>query len=223
MDMDWAPEEVIDYSLALLDEYGISATLFMTNKVELHTRAHELAIHPNFVSVDFEKHLAERLEDFPDAKGTRSHSLFYTERLRPLYMKFGLEYQSNAMMYRHHGTRPFHIAPSTLEIPLFWMDNFYIEMESGRPDYNFADLGLDEPGLKVFDFHPVHVFLNTETMDRYEEAKKHYKEPKELAAYRNTETRGTKDIFVDLLRHASAGGSAATLGEIAAEWKDKAR
>jgi peptidoglycan/xylan/chitin deacetylase (PgdA/CDA1 family) len=219
MDMDWAPDEVIDYSMALLAEHGIKATLFMTNTVGADTTGHELAIHPNFTTIDFEKHVAERLEEFPEAKGTRSHSLMYTERLRPVYEKYGIEYQSNTMLYRQHSLRPFKISPQTIEVPLFWMDNFYIEMENYAPSYVFDELQCSESGLKVFDFHPVHVFLNTESLDRYNEAKKFYKEPKELAKYRNTETRGTCDIFKGVLQQMQSSQPSRSLMEIAAGYR----
>jgi len=85
LDMDWAPVEVVEYTLSMLEEYDITATLFMTNKLSIDFNQHELAIHPNFTSLDLERHIAERMNDFPEAIGTRSHSLFFTERLREVY------------------------------------------------------------------------------------------------------------------------------------------
>jgi hypothetical protein len=219
IDLDWAPDPVLDYTLNLLAKHGVSATFFMTNKTTCDMKGHELAIHPNFTSLDFEKHLLERLEEYPNAKGTRSHSLFFTERLRPFYEKHKLVYQSNAMMYMQKDIKPFMMSPTTLELPFYFMDTFYIIMNKNVPAFEPNELNLDSEGLKIFDFHPVHIFLNTETLSRYESVKKHYKEPKELVKARNTGSRGVKDIFEDVLQFCKSSGRAATLEQIHAAYK----
>ena len=222
MDMDWAPDEVIDHSMAILDRFNIKATLFMTNKTDASVKGHELALHPNFTSLDLEKHFQERLELFPDAKGTRSHSFFFTERFRPIYEKLNLEYESNVMMYRQNKIAPYYMSPSTLEVPLFWMDNFYMEMEKDR-SFIFPEAELDAAALTVFDFHPVHVFLNNNSMELYNDAKKYYHEPKELEKYRNTKSKGTEDYLVQLLEYAARKKiNCKTLIEITRQYKTKA-
>ncbi|MBU1121652.1 MAG: hypothetical protein KKF54_03005 [Candidatus Omnitrophica bacterium] len=200
MDMDWVPDRVIEYSLELLASYNIRTTLFMTNYTKVNVSGHEIGIHPNFTSLKLGKHIKNCLDKFPDAKGIRSHSLFYTERLRPIYAYYGIEYQSNYMMYRKSGIQPLWISPTTIELPIYWMDNFYMEME---PLVNFSieGLELDKEGLKVFCFHPIHIFLNTERLSRYEEAKKCYKSTKDLFEMCNTKNRGIKDIFLELLNY----------------------
>ncbi len=200
IDMDWAPNEVIDYTLKLLSDYGVSATLFMTNKTNCDLKGQEIAIHPNFTSLDYEKHIIERLNDFPEAKGTRSHSLFFSEHLRLIYTKYKLEYQSNAMMYLQPNIHPYLMSPTTIELPFFLMDTFHIIMSHPKPKFDTSVLNLASPGLKIFDFHPVHIFLNTECLSRYTNAKSEYHNSKELIKHRNTKTPGTKDLFVEILK-----------------------
>ena len=220
MDMDWAPDEVVRYSLDILDAYGIKATLFMTNKLGVSVEPHEKGIHPNFTSIDFEKHISERLDDFPQTKGARSHSLFFSERFRPLYEKYGIEYDSNVMMYRQKNIRPYYISPNVVEIPLFWMDNFYLEMEGENPSYNIAHLDLAAPGVKLFNFHPVHVFLNTCSLEEYFKAKTHYHDAGKLALHRNSKAKGTTDFLKSLLEYIKANNAEVkTLGEISQEYR----
>ena len=107
MDTDWVPDEVLEYSIEILSSYHIKVTLFMTHRTKIDLSAHEIAIHPHFASLDLEDYIKKSLNNFPEAKGSRSHSLFFTERLRPLYKKFGIEYQSNVMMYLQKHIRPF--------------------------------------------------------------------------------------------------------------------
>ena len=218
MDIDWAPDEVIEDSLELLALYDVRATLFMTHRTNVDVSQHEVGIHPNFTSLDLEKHIQERLNNFPNSKGTRSHSFFFTERLRELYDRYGILYQSNVMMYRQHYVKPYRMARTTLEIPLFWMDYFYIEMENNAPSFQLQELQINEPGLKVFDFHPVHVFLNTEHLGRYEAAKEYYHEPEKLIEFRNTQTLGVRDLLVELLDRIKGNNiRAKTLKQIAEE------
>ena len=58
-------------------------------------------------------------------------------------------------------------------------------------------------GLKVFDFHPIHVFLNTEHMDRYEQTRAWHQSPQELRAHRY-EGEGTRTRFLEFLRLTSS-------------------
>ena len=39
---------------------------------------------------------------------------------------------------------------------------------------------LNYKGLKVFDFHPIHIFLNSENMERYNSAREHLQNFEEL-------------------------------------------
>jgi hypothetical protein len=53
----------------------------------------------------------------------------------------------------------------------------------------------------IFDFHPIHIYLNTENKYRYSEAKKFYEDPEKLLEYRNTEVPGTRDLLINLMKH----------------------
>jgi len=43
---------------------------------------------------------------------------------------------------------------------------------------------IQRDGLKVFDFHPIHVFLNTEDLARYETTREIHHKPQDLIKYR---------------------------------------
>ena len=57
--------------------------------------------------------------------------------------------------------------------------------------------------MKVFDFHPIHVFLNTESLNRYERARPFFQNPKELIKHRY-EGYGTRNRFIELLELAKS-------------------
>jgi len=201
MDMDWADESVIQDSLSLLSSYEVRSTLFMTNKLKLEITGHEIAIHPNYTSSDLESHLKERVQDFPETTGVRSHTLFYTYALPLMYPKYNIKYQSNTMMLLEHNIVPYKLTQHINELPIFWMDIPYFEIFDNNPSFAIEELGLDQPGLKVFDFHPIHLFLNTKSIAHYEQAKEYYHEPNKLAELANTESPGIRDLFIKLLEY----------------------
>ena len=59
---------------------------------------------------------------------------------------------------------------------------------------------IDTDELVIFDFHPIHIYLNTENKYRYNEAKNYLNDPKKLLDYRNSEVPGTRDLLMNLLK-----------------------
>ena len=53
-------------------------------------------------------------------------------------------------------------------------------------------------GLKVFDFHPIHIFLNTESLERYERTRPIHHNPKELIKHRYS-GYGARNQLIELL------------------------
>lgn len=52
LDVDWANDEVIEYSTKLLEKYNVKATIFATHESELLKfleKKFEIGIHPNFI------------------------------------------------------------------------------------------------------------------------------------------------------------------------------
>lgn len=54
-------------------------------------------------------------------------------------------------------------------------------------------------GLQIYDFHPIHVFLNTDRQIRYESARPLFQLPDSLIEHRLSEGRGTRDVLLSLL------------------------
>ena len=51
----------------------------------------------------------------------------------------------------------------------------------------------------MFNFHPIHVFLDTEELRRYEQARPNYQNLLELIKLRNQDGNGTRDRLKRLL------------------------
>ena len=93
-------------------------------------------------------------------------------------------------------------------MPFLWSDDKHLEL-GGR--FAADAVGLDAPGLKVLNFHPVHVFLNTETPAHYGRAKAAYHDPAALARERGP--HGIGDLFAEVVERV--GTRARTVAEVA--------
>lgn len=209
-DVDWAHDEVISDVVDLLESYDVPATWFVTHKSPVLDRLRanpkfELGIHPNFnflLEGDSRNgrnasEVVDRLLEFvPGCKSIRSHSICQSSRLTNLFQERGMEFESNDYM---SFTQAFEIKPWTAEsgmikVPYFFSDELTCLSDSCLSMNDLAKF----PGLKIFDFHPIHVYLNTESLDRYTRTRSLHKDPDALLQHRY-EGYGTRSRLIELL------------------------
>ena len=82
-----------------------------------------------------------------------------------------------------------------IKVPFFWEDDSFFPFPS---DYNITRLKQRE-GIKVFNFHPIHVFLNNEKTERYEKSRPYHHTPETLLRFRNRESFGSRTALEILL------------------------
>jgi hypothetical protein len=222
LDMDWARDEIAGPVVEMLRRRGVKATFFATNESELLSGLgggqFEVGLHPNFNNAagDFRKPLDGLKRFYPRARGARSHSLFVSSHILQLYAEFGLNYESNIFLYLHEGLHPVLRFDGFASIPFYWSDDKHISLQ--RP-FQLEALALETPGLKVLNFHPMHVFMNTSSDAHYESYKRHYQEPDRLRDFVNREAPGTGTLFAALLEHLeSSGRRTCTMGEVCDEF-----
>lgn len=217
-DIDWANDKVISYMLDILKQYNIQATLFCTHDVSAvkNIKNHELGIHPNFMVRKSNASVIKELKAlFPEARGIRSHCLYVHDRLFDIYPDFGIEYESNYLI-PNQIVNPFHKYNNVFEIPIFFEDDLYF---SNAPLFTVESLDIERPGVKVFSFHPIHIFLNTQKLSDYQEAKKYLQEPDKLLKYRK-KGKGIGSLFIELLEFIRTKQlKTYTLGEINDYWR----
>ena len=82
-------------------------------------------------------------------------------------------------------------------IPYLWEDDHYFSnyINVDFLPYPFIEL----QGIKVFNFHPIHVFLNTESPDRYEYTSPLHQKPAELLQHRGNAPNGTRELIKQLI------------------------
>ncbi len=198
--MDWACDEVFADTIDFVEQADVCATWFITNDTPLLERLRsnpkfELGIHPNFNNIlagspdsingaRAEETIDRLLAIVPEAKSVRSHSMTQSSLLLALFENKGLSHDCNHFIPHQVDIElsPWLHWNGLIKVPYFWEDD--VAALYGEDYAEFGKL-VHRKGIKVFDFHPIHVFLNTEKMDRYEKSRPYHRSPKELLEFRN--------------------------------------
>jgi hypothetical protein len=217
LDTDWAAPSTLEHVLAEVIDPRLALTVFCTGRYAcLEARPHtEVALHYNVEQLGFERAFNEIAAVLPGAKGARGHSLAFSERLRPLYRRHGTRYDSSFLQFEQQGIAAFPIARGVWEFPVYFMDTFFLEYHEG--DFGRAPTAeqLAGPGLKVLDFHPIHLLLNTPSIDFYQSVKHLYHDTEALLRHRH-QGWGVASLFAQIQEQALAGPQQ-TLLELAEE------
>ena len=211
LDVDWAHDQIILDTVSLFEKHNVKATWFVTHETEvidvLRANDHfELGIHPNFNALlegdlskgrNAEEIIDNLLEIVPEAKSVRSHSMAQSFRLLDLFSRKGLTHDSNDFIPEQSNVHlvPFCHWSGLTRIPFFWEDNVQIMYEENSS----IDALCRRPGLKVFNFHPIHIYMNTESLDRYENTRAFHYEPEKLYKLRNNQSDGAMTILENII------------------------
>ena len=183
LDMDWAPNWMIEDCLRTLVDRRVAATWFVTHDTpvleEILRRGDlfEAGIHPNCLlgsshgNTELEV-LETMFSLLPKAVSMRTHGLYQSTPFLTLAASMGVRTDVSLFLpwaqnlFPH--VLPFADAPMT-RLPYFWEDD--IAMETKGAPWSIKDPAFHGPGLRIFDFHPVHVALNTRNIVHYERLK----------------------------------------------------
>ena len=223
-DTDWAPDQAINTVADILINKKVRSTWFITHdstaikKLKSHPDLFELGIHPNFYANSTQGKTVDQvmrylLKLLPNAELMRTHGLYQSANLfKSIIGKYNIKGDVSILLPETPFIQP-HVLDlgkrfggKIVRVPFFWEDD--VEMGRKKPRWSLNKISnIKTSGLKIFNFHPIHVYLNTETFDRYEKAKGYFKTPTKLEQCVNRRTKGTKDIFLDVvgsIRNAKA-------------------
>ena len=212
-DVDWASDKVLSFTLDILEKYSIKATFFITHETTLIKRMAdnpniEVGIHPNFNHLldgdaRYGKNMAEVLKNFKklslNSCSVRSHSMVQGTQLLELFEKHKLVFDCNHFIPYDAGIelKPWFFWNNTIiKVPYFWEDD--VHCRHGW-EWN-PQIYAKAKGIKVFDFHPIHIYLNTEHLDRYHQAKEFHAKPYKLSSLINKKHYGTRNFLLDLIK-----------------------
>jgi hypothetical protein len=235
LDVDWAPDFMIDDAARVLTERGVRATWFVTHRSPAVERLadvplFELGLHPNFLpgsthGDSWDAVLTHCTELVPDAVSMRTHGLVQSTHLLD-FVRAETAVRVDASLYLPHaaGLRPvehWSARGCLVRIPYLWEDD--LEMTRPRPVWSIGPIRAAD-GLKVLDFHPVHVYLNSASFAGYDALKRQGASFSDLGergaqAHVNRTERGTRDMLVETADHLAERGGGRTISDIAATWQ----
>ena len=193
-DLDWCHDDIILDTLDLISKSKKKSTWFITHNTSVLNKLEndptiQLGIHPNFNNLlsnsgkqkNHEKILSDLLDILPSTRAVRSHSLLQSEKLLDSFYKFKISHISNFYIpySANIEVKPYRLWNNLIITPHRWQDNVELKMNNKLDVFNFLDKGLN-----IFNFHPIHIFLNSEKLQRYENSRHIHHDPKELIKIR---------------------------------------
>ena len=210
LDIDWASDFTIKKVDEILKEKNIKATWFVTHKSAYlknlsKNRNYELGIHPNFLSNTTQgktpKEILKKLKKIaPSAVSLRAHSLHQNSHLLSLYKDYGIKFDTSLLLYKTKNIKPhYHPLFELHRVPFFWEDD--VEVYEKNLDWSFKST-KHIPGLKIYNFHPIHIILNTNNMNDFKKIQKKIEvnslNDETLQKYVNKK-KGVRDVFLEIL------------------------
>lgn len=198
-DVDWAPDFVIRDIDRLLRSLELRATWFITHESDAINELrrypnYEIGVHPDFSPLLMGKSGAlsvQQVIDYaraiaPSSTAFRCHSLVQSTPLLYAMFEAGFTLDCNpflpftpveALFPWRHGSGP-------MRIPYCWEDDTWVIGECRSPQEV-----VSAHGLAVVDFHPIHVWLNSESLEVYEAIKNDFGNEDLLRSKRNDESQ----------------------------------
>lgn len=218
LDMDWANDGVLADTVSLAERLEIPVCLFITHDTPMieKLRKHPLftlGIHPNFLpqlngqsAKTYRETLEELCAAVPEAKVIRCHALVDATPILTAAKDLGFAADMNLFIPFSSGIclQPFAHFSGLKRLPFFYEDDAWtLENGAASPE----DHLLSDIPLKIFNFHPIHLYLNTENMERYNRAKPHYHDFEALAPFVNHgEGFGARDFLLRLREAGNKNG-----------------
>lgn len=165
-DTDWVPQFLLDFVFQRLAHYGVTATFFCSSPYAFpEGSAHERALHPNFMPDSTQgktpgEVLAHLKAFYPDAQGSRSHCLFWHAGLRAHLLQAGVRYNATTFTPLQPCLSPWFFK-GLWDFPVWWSDGLQMDQ---FPLDRFNPPSSEAPGLKICVFHPIHIWLNSQSL-----------------------------------------------------------
>lgn len=209
-DTDWVPQFMLDDVLDLLTAAGLPGTFFCTGQYAPFPAGMEIGLHPNFLPGSSMGSTEEECLDhirriYPEAIGSRSHCYYWHSRLRSLFLSRELRYDSSQLLPLQGGLRP-HSFFGLTHFPVWYSDGLHMRLEAACD--RFSPEGIHEPGLKVLLFHPLHIFLNTRSVQESRQllSGRQVYETTEAIVQKRRSGHGMRTLFLAALRHIRESG-----------------
>jgi Polysaccharide deacetylase len=182
-------------------------TFFCTQRYEaLDDDSHELCPHPILdPRGDWTVELDHAQREFPEARGVRTHTCINCHMLSIDFNSRGFEWVSARDEPGRPGIAPYREAWGVWHVPIYYMDSmdfsfgdFWSDVSAAPFGRELLEVAVREPGTYVFDFHPIHLMLNSTSAEAYFARRDRYVAGEPLEEIR-CEGYGAGDYYADLV------------------------
>ena len=164
----------------------------------------ELGIHPDFLDCaslrDPARTIGNLLNEVGTVQACRTHGLVWWFGLAEVLASFGILVDSSCIHPLQPFDRPLQL-DSIRQFPIFWGDSWFIN--NADDIRSFPDMVNDKRGIRVFNFHPVHIAANTASHDDWLRIRPHLADPAALhlavSNSRKSNGYGVRNMFLELL------------------------
>jgi len=164
MDIDWAPEYATQTILDLVSSSGLNITAFATHKSPVLLDSEqfvEIGLHPDNTRPDpqygFTRKISDLLEIYPASQGIRCHRNFFGQNISDLAKASNLKYDASTILWQQPFAQIYRDYNGLVKIPYTWEDGIHLDLQL---PLNLDHIDLHKPGLKVFNVHPMLIYLN---------------------------------------------------------------
>ena len=213
-DIDWVPDYMLEMVANLVD--GVDVSFMHTHSSKMCQEVSEYfpsGIHPNLLlNSDEGKDILEVINFHKNLKmdftTCRFHVLKFGYPDLIELSKAGTKLDSSTILFNGKNIMPtYHADIDMIMAPYFWEDGLFLSTKKFMSD---DMIDWQTRGLKVFDFHPLDIYLNTSSMEQRNRFKKSITKLQETdkkfaSKFINNSDFGSCDILKELLRRNSEG------------------
>lgn len=192
------------------------ATFFQHRRFEeLETSNHEVCPHPLINDLNQWQDAIKQITDGMPSRpvGIRSHSCVYSHMIGIGLNSLGYKYASNVDRLFESGLEPYRQPWGIWELPIYYMDSmdfWFLNNWRGLRHLPFDPkvirTALENDGLYVFDIHPVHVALNSNSPEQYARVKNRILSEGISPFELRSQGRGAGDFFEELCEAMERAG-----------------
>ncbi len=238
LDIDWSPDFVIDEVAQQLLDHAVRATWFVTHdspavdRLRRHPDLFELGIHPNFLpgsthGATAEAVLAHCKNLVPDAVSVRTHGLVQSTPLLSTIMR-QTTVQCDVSLFLPDARHVEMVeycwdGRVLLRAPFIWEDDF--AMQRSPANLRPAWMPTGGTGICIYNFHPMHVYLNSVDMQRYQKVKRAHHPltaaPRDSVAALRNAGPGIGAVFAELVAGIGRSGASRRIVDLCRRWRER--
>lgn len=214
-DIDWVPDYMLQYVADIVSHLDVSFLHTHASPISKKVADHfPSGIHPNLQeNSDQGKNIDDAIRFLRDLnvgfETCRFHVLDFGYPDLNKLSQAGTELDSSVLLFNGRNILPvYHHDIDMVIAPYFWEDGIYLKSKKHYKDKDI--INWKTPGLKIFDFHPLDLFLNTSdigTRNNFKNSVSKLQETDEMFARKfiNRDEFGSRDILLDLIQRERNG------------------